>query len=112
MAAITDETRGIENATINDVQINTNSAATTSIEGGIREEVGKTTNKKRKPGSPGLYRRVDVPTPEMMVQEDFMNNCAVRTVMSGVMGSGLGVVFGIFMGTMDTSVCCLSGIGW
>ena len=59
--------------------------------------------KKRKPGSPGLYQRIDMPTPEGMAQEDFMNNCAVRTIMSGVMGSGLGVVFGVFMGTMDTS---------
>ena len=61
--------------------------------------------KKRKPGSPGMYQRIDMPTPEAMAQEDFMNNCAVRTILSGVMGSALGVVFGIFMGTMDTSVC-------
>ena len=33
-----------------------------------------------------------------------MNNCAVRTVLSGVLGAGLGVAFGIFMGTMDTAV--------
>lgn len=31
-----------------------------------------------------------------------MNNCVVRTVLSAVMGSGMGVMFGIFMGTMDT----------
>eukprot|EP00887_Chlorella_sp_A99_P001415 scaffold8.g1415.t1 len=30
-----------------------------------------------------------------------MNNCAVRTVLSCVMGAGLGVMFGLFMGTMD-----------
>ena len=109
MAAMTDGTRNLEDNNATDIQINSSSsnAATTSTGGG--EEVGNTTKKKRKPGSPGLYRRVDVPTPEMMVQEDFMNNCAVRTVMSGVMGSGLGVVFGIFMGTMDTSVCCFVG---
>ena len=33
-----------------------------------------------------------------------MNNCAVRTVLSGGMGMVLGVVFGIFMGTMDGAV--------
>lgn len=60
--------------------------------------------KKRKPGSPGMYQRIDMPTPETIAQEDFMNNCAVRTILSGVMGTGLGVAFGIFMGTMDTSV--------
>ena len=31
-----------------------------------------------------------------------MNNCAVRTVLSTVLGAGMGVMFGIFMGTMDT----------
>ena len=36
-----------------------------------------------------------------MMQDDFMNNCATRTVLSGVLGAGLGVVFGIFMGTMS-----------
>ena len=59
--------------------------------------------KRRKPGSPNMYNRIEMPTPEQMASEDFMNNCAVRTVMSSVMGAGLGVVFGIFMGTMDTS---------
>ena len=39
-----------------------------------------------------------------MMQEDFMNNCATRTILSGVLGAGLGVAFGIFMGTMDTAV--------
>ena len=33
-----------------------------------------------------------------------MNNCAVRTVMSGVLGSGLGLVFGVVMGSMDAGV--------
>ena len=40
-----------------------------------------------------------------IAQEDFMNNCAVRTVLSGILGMGLGVAFGVFMGTMDTAVC-------
>lgn len=60
--------------------------------------------RKLKPGSPGKYRQIQMPTPEVIVQEDFMNNCAVRTVLSGVMGSALGVLFGVFMGTMDSSV--------
>ena len=33
-----------------------------------------------------------------------MNNCATRTVLSGVMGMGLGVLFGIVMGSMDSAV--------
>ena len=47
------------------------------------------------------YPQLQLPSPEQMAQEEAMNNCGVRTVLSGVMGAGLGVVFGIFMGTMD-----------
>lgn len=53
---------------------------------------------------PGLrrYRRLEAPTQEQIASEDFMNNCVVRTILSAVLGSGMGVMFGIFMGTMDT----------
>ena len=50
------------------------------------------------------YRQIQMPTPEQIVQEDMMNNCGLRTVMSGVMGMGMGVLFGIVMGTMDAGV--------
>lgn len=50
------------------------------------------------------YKVVQIPTAEQIVQEDFMNNCAVRAILSGVMGSMLGVAFGVFMGTMDSTV--------
>lgn len=50
------------------------------------------------------YQQVQVPTYEQMMQEDFMNNCAVRTGLSGVMGLGLGAMFGIAMGTFDAAV--------
>ena len=53
---------------------------------------------------PKTFKRIDLPSPEQMMQEDFMNNCATRTVLSGVMGMGLGVAFGIFFGTMDSAV--------
>jgi import inner membrane translocase subunit TIM22 len=49
------------------------------------------------------YAAVELPSPDAMAAEDGMNNCAVRTIMSGVMGMGLGVVFGVFMGTMDSA---------
>lgn len=59
------------------------------------------------PGSQGKpkkqYKQLAMPSPEQMVQEDVMNNCGVRTVLAAVMGAGLGAVFGIFMGTMDTA---------
>ncbi|KAI3436827.1 hypothetical protein D9Q98_006237 [Chlorella vulgaris] len=48
------------------------------------------------------YRRLEAPTAEQIASEDFMNNCVVRTIMSAVMGGGMGVLFAVFMGTMDT----------
>ena len=60
------------------------------------------------PGGKGkerkVYQQIQLPSQEQMMWEDFMNNCATRTVMSGVMGMGLGVVFGIVMGSMDSAV--------
>lgn len=50
------------------------------------------------------YRQIQMPSADQIVQEDMMNNCGVRTVMSGVMGMGLGVLFGVVMGTMDAGV--------
>jgi hypothetical protein len=50
------------------------------------------------------YARIEPTTPEQLVQEDLINNCAVKTVISGIMGSALGVAFGVFMGAMDSAV--------
>ena len=47
--------------------------------------------------TPGLQ----VPTPDQIAQEDLLNNCFVRTVLSGVMGGGLGLVFGLFASSME-----------
>lgn len=49
------------------------------------------------PSSP----RLSVPTADQIAQEDVMNNCFVRAVMSGVMGAGLGVAFGLFTAGME-----------
>lgn len=54
-------------------------------------------NVPKAPSSP----RLSVPTAEQIAQEDVMNNCFVRAVMSGVMGAGLGVVFGLFTAGME-----------
>ena len=50
------------------------------------------------------YARIEPPSPEQLVQEDMINNCAVKTVISGIMGSALGICFGVFMGAMDSAV--------
>lgn len=44
-----------------------------------------------------------LPTPETIAQEDVFNNCFVRSVVSCVMGAGLGIVFGIFAASMEGS---------
>lgn len=51
-----------------------------------------------------VYQKLEPITPEMIAQEELMNNCAVKTIISGVMGSVLGVGFGVFMGAMDSAV--------
>ena len=58
------------------------------------------------------YTRLEPTTPEQLAQEDLMNNCAVKTVVSGVMGSVLGAAFGVFMGAMDTAVRPVLGLAW
>ena len=50
------------------------------------------------------YERLQMPSGEDIMQQEFMNNCAVRTVISGVMGSALGLLFGVVMGSMDSAV--------
>lgn len=49
---------------------------------------------------------MQMPTYESMMQEDFMNNCAVRSTIAGGMGGMLGVAFGIFTASLDTQVRC------
>jgi len=55
------------------------------------------------------YSQVQMPSHDQIMQEEFMNNCAVRTGLSGVMGMGLGAAFGVAMGTFDTAGGGLDG---
>lgn len=80
------------------------SSAVPSADGPPAQEPAQQPASTQKPKK--QYRQVQMPTAEQMVQEDMMNNCAVRTVMSGVLGSGLGLVFGVVMGSMDAGVSC------
>jgi hypothetical protein len=54
----------------------------------------------------GRIQPMQMPTYESMMQEDFMNNCAVRSTIAGGMGGMLGVAFGIFTASLDTQVRC------
>lgn len=42
-----------------------------------------------------------LPTHEEIRGQDIWNNCAVRSVVSGIMGGGLGVFMGLFLGALD-----------
>ncbi|KAJ0978359.1 hypothetical protein J5N97_013833 [Dioscorea zingiberensis] len=45
-----------------------------------------------------------LPTPEEIRGQDIWNNCAVRSVVSGVLGGGLGVFMGLFLGALDNPI--------
>ncbi|KAM5583129.1 mitochondrial import inner membrane translocase subunit TIM22-4 [Rosa sericea] len=45
-----------------------------------------------------------MPTVEEIRGQDIWNNCVVRSVASGVMGGGLGLMMGLFLGALDNPV--------
>lgn len=51
-----------------------------------------------------------LPTPEQIAQEDMFNNCFVRSVMAGVMGGMLGVVFGLFSLGLDSTTSSMAAV--
>eukprot|EP00192_Tetraselmis_astigmatica_P019726 CAMPEP_0117652958 /NCGR_PEP_ID=MMETSP0804-20121206/2926_1 /TAXON_ID=1074897 /ORGANISM="Tetraselmis astigmatica, Strain CCMP880" /LENGTH=186 /DNA_ID=CAMNT_0005459083 /DNA_START=73 /DNA_END=633 /DNA_ORIENTATION=+ len=70
------------------------------------DPVPQTEKKSYIGGTPGgkQYKKFEIPTAEQIAQEDFMNNCIVRGALSTVMGGGMGVVFGLFMGGLRESM--------
>ncbi|KAK3019345.1 hypothetical protein RJ639_003876 [Escallonia herrerae] len=47
---------------------------------------------------------IRLPTLEEVRGQDIWNNCAVRSVVSGVMGGGLGLFMGLFLGSLDNPI--------
>ncbi|KAK0604961.1 hypothetical protein LWI29_021380 [Acer saccharum] len=47
------------------------------------------------------YEPIRMPSMEDVRAQDVWNNCAVRSVFSGVMGGGLGLCMGLFVGALD-----------
>lgn len=47
------------------------------------------------------YERVKLPTPEEVYQQDAMDNCAIKTAMSCVLGGALGGVMGVVFGAFE-----------
>jgi mitochondrial import inner membrane translocase subunit TIM22 len=64
----------------------------------IEEETKK---KKKKEKAAKTYTPIQIPTAEEQMQGDVMNNCVVKTALSGVMGGVLGIAMGIFFGAFE-----------
>ncbi|XP_024985998.1 mitochondrial import inner membrane translocase subunit TIM22-4-like [Cynara cardunculus var. scolymus] len=47
---------------------------------------------------------IRLPTIEEVRGQDIWNNCAVKSVASGVMGGGLGLAMGLFLGALDNPI--------
>ncbi|KAK1398664.1 Mitochondrial import inner membrane translocase subunit TIM22-1 [Heracleum sosnowskyi] len=56
------------------------------------------------PPPPSPVEPIRLPTIEEVRGQDIWNNCAVRSVVSGVMGGGLGLFMGLFLGALDNPI--------
>ncbi|CAH8357345.1 unnamed protein product [Eruca vesicaria subsp. sativa] len=54
--------------------------------------------------SPTKIEPIRMPTVEEMRAQEVWNNCAVKSVASGVMGGGLGLMMGLFLGALDNPI--------
>lgn len=54
-------------------------------------------------GTKQIYKQLELPNPMAIMQQDAMDNCAVKTVMSGVMGGMFGAAFGLFSASLDNA---------
>ncbi|VVA91756.1 unnamed protein product [Arabis nemorensis] len=58
-------------------------------------------------GSDGNVTQIQpirMPTMEEIRAQELWNNCAVKSVASGVMGGGLGLMMGLFLGALDNPI--------
>ncbi|XP_010537506.1 PREDICTED: mitochondrial import inner membrane translocase subunit TIM22-4 [Tarenaya hassleriana] len=54
--------------------------------------------------NPDQIQPIRMPTMEEIRAQEVWNNCAVRSVASGVMGGGLGLMMGLFLGALDNPI--------
>ncbi|KAJ7387185.1 Mitochondrial import inner membrane translocase subunit Tim22 [Desmophyllum pertusum] len=60
--------------------------------------------KRRPPFVPSVGLPNVIRTPQELMVERVMENCAFKSVLAGVVGYGLGTVFGLFTAGMDSSM--------
>ncbi|KDP34810.1 hypothetical protein JCGZ_10590 [Jatropha curcas] len=61
---------------------------------------GASSSKEVEPATPQI-QPFSMPTMEEIRAQEIWDNCAVRSVTSGVMGGGIGMFFGLFLGSFD-----------
>ena len=79
----------------------TSTEATTTTNDGKEEEQQQQQQPGKKKRERKTYERVKLPTPEEVYQQDAMDNCAIKTAMSCVLGGALGGVMGVVFGAFE-----------
>tara|TARA_B110000008_G_scaffold279792_1_gene328674 strand:- start:38 stop:709 length:672 start_codon:yes stop_codon:yes gene_type:complete len=81
------------------LETSTSEVTAGEVDGELRAETATPGEKKKKKKK--TYERVKLPTPEDVYQQDAMDNCAIKTVMSCVLGGALGGVMGVVFGAFE-----------
>lgn len=81
---------------------NDNPGSESDINGGDAAAASSSTSKVGE--TPTQIQPFRMPTIEEVRAQDVWNNCAVRSVASGVMGGGLGLFMGLFLGALDNPI--------
>ncbi|CAK9164165.1 unnamed protein product [Ilex paraguariensis] len=66
----------------------------------VQDKASSSSDEAQKP----QIEPIRLPTVEEVRGQDIWNNCAVRSVVSGVMGGGLGLAMGLFLGALDNPI--------
>ncbi|KAL9371256.1 hypothetical protein Peur_036396 [Populus x canadensis] len=80
---------------------NDNPGSESNINGGDAAASSSTSKVGETPTQIQPFR---MPTIEEVRAQEVWNNCAVRSVASGVMGGGLGLFMGLFLGALDNPI--------
>ena len=79
----------------------TSTEATTTTNDGKEQQQQQQQQPGKKKRERKTYERVKLPTPEEVYQQDAMDNCAIKTAMSCVLGGALGGVMGVVFGAFE-----------